>query len=484
MSTKNNPILAVLILLCLAQATTADCQTTPLYSYSGTGTNDNTIVNLTTMSEYVDANLTRVNVTTGQDYWMNSTYHLLINTPAGSEAYTVVIYDSFFNESKTVSETEADATINIPAANFTRLANVYKMTLKYENNTDYVFGEDITLEMLCDSYTPYTVDYLTLNLSTIVIGSREDALFRFTTPKAIREQNIVDNEKTFNFYLPQTTTDLLSIDYTLQDWVGEYGDSIVHFQKAYSDIWDDVDSRQWDGSGNINNVRLYKDDYYRITITTGTSTNDKGLFKYTDNGSQDIKLTEPIISYPTSGLEGLTHLTWQNKTTQRLYCYYLVEDAYTFTSSTFNIYNASATPQELIYSVTNTTTKESTFSYLAPNINYTYTVECIVDYQLGHKVRIGKYNFLNGTRFMMPTFDREILGYSIIELFTGFTVFICALILGLASGVNASLFLFLAAGMLWIFDYWSWIEYDSIIISFLLVFSVVFMFKSKRRGIG
>lgn len=470
----------------------AGCLDSRLYSYSSTGTNDYTLIDMSAISEdYVDNDLTRIEVTTSQDNWKYGNQKLLIKTDAGNEDFTIMINDFLYSDVKVSNTTAPAETKTLDLNDFSKVNNQYTIIpLQEESAAPWDPAVNPTyktdLDILCDSYSPDTLDLTDYNDTVYTIGVKQLPQFRIKMDdNIIREQKITAADANIPFYLAADTSDLIIVDFALQDYTGDYPTSILHIQRPYSDIYQDVDSRQWDGGGKISIVFLKPNVYYKIVLTTPTSTQDKGLFVYTKNGTQDIVLTKPLLTFAGSQYDGLIFTTWHNVTTQRVYCYYKVAAGLSFTSANFTVYNATTIPPAEIYTTTNTTTNEATLSYLVPNSNETYKTICQVVYENGNPSYTNIYSFTNITRFMGPTtFSGPVMGYTLDDIFKGVSVFGIVFVLGFASMVNASIITLLGVGILWLFNYWNWVSINPIILSFLLVFAVVYRFKQSREDKG
>lgn len=485
-------------LIFLAGFAAASCHNSSLYSFSGTGVNDHTMVRFNesdVLDDLVKANLSNVVVSSGQDYWYYDDFELLIDTTSGLEDFTVVIHDSTFNTGLSSSAILPDVVVELNRSNLDLVASSYFMDFKLEPSgvaLNFSMYGNLSLEVLCDSYSPFSIDLDSYGLTSFNLGVWEPAQLRVrfdieVNESYIREQFMTETLKSFDFYLPHTDSgELVFIDYTLQDYTGDYGESVLHLKRSISgDVFEDMDSRQWDSEGKIKAVWLYPDEYYRIVLTTSDATVDKGLFQYTSNGSQDVRVTEPVVSYPDSALAGSVVRVWRNVSTQRVYCYYSVNDSL-FQYANFSVSNASVVPNTLLYQVGNVTSSTGSFSYLVPDVNLTYKVDCRVfldGSEPDFKVRVfGMRN--ESDRFMDPGFDYDIMGFSVAECFGLFSIFLVLFILGFASQVNASIIGVLGVGALWLFDAWNWNIVNAVLLSFLLVLVALWRLKQSREGVG
>lgn len=475
----------------------ASCHNSSLYSFSGTGVNDYSMVRFNETDDLtgiVRANLSNVVVSSGQDYWYHDDYELLVNTTAGIEDFTLVIHDSTFNAGLDSSAIVPDVFIDLNETNLDLVGSTYLIDFEFEpGNTalNYSMYDSITFEVLCNDYSPFSIDLHDYNLSRFNLGVRENPQLRVRfeigeNNTYTREQYMTESEKSFDFYLPHTSFgDLIYVDYTLQDYPGDYSESILHLKRSLSgDTFEDMDSRQWDGEGEIKEVWLYSDEYYRITLTTGDATVDKGLYQYNVNGSQDVRVTEPVISYPSSLVDSSVEV-WKNVSTKRVYCYYSVNDS-AFEYANFTVYNSSVTPMDLLYQVGNVTSSTGSFSYLVPNENLSYTVDCRV-FLSGSEPDFKTRTFTltnDSIRFMDPGFTHKIMGFTVTEMFGLFSLFVVLFILGFGSQVNASITGVFGMGALWLFHSWNWHIVNIVLLNFLLLMVALWRIKQSREGLG
>lgn len=476
----------------------ASCHNSSLYSFSGTGVNDYTMVRFNetdVLDDLVYANLSNVVVSSGQDYWYYDDFELLVNTDAGNEDFVVVVHDSTFNEGLSSSATLPDVVVDVNRSDLDVVASSYIIDFEMEPSGEalnYSMYHDLSLEVVCDNYSPFSIDLHNYNLSSFNLGVWEPPQLRvrfdiLENDSYTREQFMTENFKSIDFYLPHTDSgDLVFIDYKLQDYTGDYGESVLHLKRSLTgDVFEDMDSRQWDSEGEVKAVWLYPDEYYRIVLTTSAKTVDKGLFQYTSNGSQDVRVTEPVVDYPDSALAGSVVSVWKNVSTQRVYCYYDVNSSL-FQYANFTVWNASVVPNTLLYQVGNVSSATGSFSFLVPNVNLTYKVDCRV-YMEGSEpdFKVRSFSLRNDSdRFLDPGFDYDIMGFTVAECFGLMSIFLVIFILGFASQVNASIIGVLGVGVLWLFDSWNWNVVDSILLSFLLVLVGLWRLKQSREGVG
>ena len=483
----------LVFLVLLAGMVCAGCTNTTMYYYSGVGTIGYTLVDLTSIN-YVDADLTRVTLPTGQTSYKYADYKLLIYTPGGSESFTVFINDYNTNDAKAGSSIIPDEVKTLSQSDFTTTGS-YNLTFRKENASKTVIGFDdyvkLDLKILCDDYSPSIINLFDYNQTNIVFGTHQPSQFILDfeiienhTYSRVHDFTL-DNTVT-NFYLPHTDiAEILTINYQLKDYDGDYGNSKLYLKNSLSgDTLETMDARQWDNNGYAYNVYLYKDQYYRIIVDTGTTTIDKGLFQYTTNGTQEIRVTEPVINFGEDTNDGVSLIIWNNVSTERLYCFWASKtDKYV--SATITVYNVSGLTYTEIYTGSDTTNPTGTFSYLVDDVNTTYKTECVLTTTDREVKRIGVFVFWDSTiKFMNPPFTHEILGFSVTEIFAGFSLFFLMFVLGLSSQINGSYFAVFTAGVLWLFNYWGWFIVDSIILGFIMVLAVLYRIKQSRVGAG
>ena len=469
-----------------------------MYTYAVTGVNDYTMIRFDNIAYLVDADLTRVNVTSGQPSFLYDDYELLILTDEGNESVTLEIYDYTLNETHTANTSTPDVIKTPSLTDLTSGGAAYKLNFLEEStgepDLNYSGYSKLELEGLCDSYSPAVFDLHDYNYS-LWLGFKEPMQFRVrfrfneNDTDYSRERLLTTTYENVSFFIPHTLNgDLVLINYHLQDYTGGYANSIQHIQRSITgDNFQDMSSRQWDNIGQINGVWLYKDVYYKVTLTVGDTTNDKGLVIYATNGTQDIRVTTPVYNTTTSPLDGLLHTVWSNVTTGRAYCSYNASALTGFEYANFTVYNASVSPVDELYTSANVTSSIGSFSYLVPDANLTYKVDCVLTINGREYPKSRVFSFNNQSlRFMEPTnVPDPIMGFSLAEVFAAVSLFLLIMVLGFASQYNIHYIMVLDAGLLWLVNHWNWFpenrEEFKPILAFLMVFSMLFAFKEARR---
>jgi len=487
----------LLFLVLLSGLVNAGCLNDTIFSYSGTGTAGFTMVDFTGLNEYVDADLTKVYVTTGQDNYKYDDHRLTIDTPEGSTDFTVLIKDQTFSQAKSIDATIPDEIITLSKTDLTQPGGFYNMTYRYENTDqdliNYGNFTTLNLEILCDSYSPETINLLDYNQTSLSRATKETPIrfrlnFKNDTGELMqREYKITDTEKHFNYFIPQAPDgEIISINYELKDYTGQYGQATAHIQRSLSgDNYQDVEARQFDDNGEIYGVYIFKDVYYKISLTSGTATNDKGLFLYTENGTQEIRVTYPALSFGEDTSDGVSLRTWNNITTGRVYCYWYVENTEDFSQASINVYNKTLNTYTSVYSTADSSNPTGEFSYLVPNTNLTYKTSCKLKTTDREFERVGIYSFYNTSiKFLNPPFTNDTLGFSVTELFSGFALFFIIFLIGLSSQINGSYIAVFVGGALWLFNYFGWVVVDSIILGFIMVLAVLYRLRQSRVGAG
>jgi hypothetical protein len=281
------------------------------------------------------------------------------------------------------------------------------------------------------------------------------------------------------------SADNVSIIFLKQDYTSQWGDSILHAQGNVTGGWYDLFNSSWQVGGTAGPAVLTANWDYKILITKSGNLIDKGIIRFQTNGTLPIQISQPIITYGSTPIDGLTLAVYQNQSQGKLYCFYNVSASLNFTLAVFNVYNATQIPPVLLYTANDPTDYSATFQYTIPNVNDSYKVDCIVT--IGGYGYSKTVTFVNGNstqRFLGPTFPMTPMGYSIDDIFKGLVLFLVIFVFGIASMVNASIIALFAVGLLWLFYYWNWVTMNPILLGFLLVFAVVYRLKQSKEGKG
>jgi hypothetical protein len=463
----------------------ASCHESELYRFEFSASGSPLLLDFSGISE-VDAGNTRLRVNSGQDVWTFADKKLLVNT-SGTSFVNISIVDDLSSSAKANDNTPPSQTKTVGYSDLTKFADgSYFLDFRQEES-----GESLTwgnyslldLEVLCNVSSDVTLNLLEHNQS-FLLGINEGPFLNLIFQNENSSEftrSYMDLSSSMGVFVPLGLDEkIVSIDYVLQDYTGDYRNSVLRLQRQYG-VYEDVVIGRWDSGGRIQGVNLLKNTYYKVLVTTDDVTLDKGLVKYSVDGVQNIRVTSPIIVYPDSRFDYGSLVLWQNRTTSRVYCDYSAVESGDFVGASFYVYNVSS--GELLYNTEDILTPSGSFSYLV-GANETVRVVCLLDVGVEF-TKINVFTFRDDARFLDPPFSHDILGFSLVEIFSGVVLFLVVFIFGLGSAGNISFISLAGVGFLWLFSFFNWVDVNVYIMAFLTVFAVLFRLKeSKEKGGG
>jgi hypothetical protein len=358
----------------------------------------------------------------GGGYYVDGDYQILINTTL-YKPWTLYIggFNYNFNNVR-VSKTQ-DETITPTLDDFTRQNKAYWVNILNETNGDKLLvGADqnaLTLKIVCEAYSPDTIDLKTDNNNPYFIVSKEiPTLWLQATYKNKRwvtttVQELVGYNSTFNpvtnvtnsyniyqnrtttvytnvtdlvdrkyqpssqngtvsLYMIQNNTKYSTLSFILSDYTSQYSDSYLELYRNVNGSLVPVWRTKWTSlnyQSYIEGIDLQNGSDYQVVVSIpNKATNNFGWFIPEADETRTIVITNPTLAGGTNHYDGINWGLINEPLATRLGMWYNVTDPrVTEVEINFSVKNMT----HVIYSVTSTT-PSGVLTYTVPNENDTY----------------------------------------------------------------------------------------------------------------
>lgn len=478
----------LMVFLMLVSTVRADCLAPHSFTYTATGTNDVTNLDVRDVS-FFEGDLSNLNCSNVLGIY--SSGRLNIDTSAGKEAITCWVHDSRTNITHGSDATSPDEVKDLEDSDFTQVNKFYTLTLRYEENNSlwsYPANPVQEFKVLCDEYSTATVPFHDFNRTFFLSTMERPVLEARVGETFIRRRTLLSDTLTLDYFIPAGFNSTVSINFELKDQTNTWTDSVLEISILADDVNTVVDSREWMDDLTISNVHLIQDAEYHVLLREGSNSQDKGRYTFPINATRWVHVTEGTYTIPSRKYPGLDWNIWGNFSTSRVYGSYSVP-AGTCDVANFTVFNCTSTGFDctnVLYSTTSSS-DSATFSYEVPVLNWTYLVNLQVEYSSYDFEREKFVELENASARALGAFPGgRVFGFTWATVIN-FIVFI--IIIGTMVGahqLNLSYGALFGSLELMFFNYFEMItpELPQLLVVSIFIMAVLERIYASRRGVG
>jgi hypothetical protein len=386
----------------------------------------------------------------------------------------------------------SDETFEVVYANLTLENNFYNITMKWENDStqwDYLAATSQALTVLCDDYAPDTIDLDVLNLSNFYIATKQPPKLEFKT----------DNDLMRVYESDQDTEDILvfnlnksmkyeTINYTLEDYVGDYGNSMLRIVRNINATLQTIWQERWYHL-EVLKVDLQNNTYYQYVIYTPDETRIIA-WDYIDGSVKNkvITITQPTYTGQLRHQQNCTCGFTSSYSGGTVGVAYNIT-AGTFTNISFYVYNYSNSQYEHVYNtsvVGGANSGSITYSVSDNNASYYVKADMYcseVDSVIGITDLLSPYL----TEERVPYYDAfnlptTILGISKEKVYDGISMFFVTGTAMMFTGLEVGVGGLITVGVIGMLKYFGWFRSMSWeLFYFLMAMAMGIFIVSRRR---
>ena len=464
------------------------------FEYTAGDSDDYTQFNFTNMGTYmVDNNMSNIWVEYATEYH-KANNHMLVDTQ--NEKKIIIWVGGYnYNFNHTTSAETPDKTVYLTIANFTLQNKAYWVDIRREDtNTRWNYTADSgthTLDVLCDNYSPDTLDLVnltSLHNKIFLLTVKEKPLFSgvlngdFTR----RYRSYLDTESVTLYFLNTTSTTYYNIDYELIDYLGTFGNSYFRIVRNINTTLSTVWQNTWYHLLN-EDVSLENGTYYQYIVYTPTDTRIITWDRIVNGDKKYIVIREVKYTDKTDYLDGVSLGFTTSYDSSSVGASYNVSQG-TLDSLTFTVYNYSTTNgYTQMYTTTVSGSNQGTITYTVPDNNKTYYLTASAVTSKYGTVKITELCNPAKTEQRFPMYDSfnlpaTMFGVTRENLYTGASIFFITLIATATSSFSLGTGALVMMGAVGLLKYFNWFrEMTWTLYAFLMAVAVAFAFVEGRR---
>jgi len=499
-------------------------------TYNAGDTEDYVMFDLTSMSQYCRDTSCNNTFILGDGYYVYDDYQIVANTTF-YKPVTLYIGGFNYNFNITRRDPTPDATLSdLTINNFTQQSKAYFLTYRNESTDEDLILDgmpDLDVKVFCESYSPDTLDVQTQGYNPLFLTTREQAEFEhimdvyksqtttienfentgydsFTDYEANTTNvtyNYVDQTVTINWtgefnrvydsyedlenitvYIPENTSDYVSIDYQLNDYTGQFYDSYFKVIRNVNGSLVTLYQKKWYNT-LLEDVDLVNETDYQYVLYTPTATRIIKWDYIELNGEKIITITTPTYTDKTSYRDNVLLGLTSSYTGSSVGLIYNVTDN-EGVNVTLRVYNYTANGFQLMDSSTVEEPTTGSITVSVPDQNQTYWVTAECTHNTHGVITFGEYLKPSQSQSMFPMYGSwglpdTILGVTKDSWYTGAALF---LITGAAFTIPGGVGGVLVAGAIGVTKWMGWFrEMTWGLWGFIAVMAIIYAFVENRR---